>query len=159
MENLSPREERVFSLLKQGRTYKQVAKFLNLTLSNLHCICWRIRKKTGCDTKDQAQLRATTTRHTLHRRRVTPAQLEILQLVAEGMTHAQIARALHKQPQTVSTQAADGFRRIGITELGQARRERLRTILGLPPTPPQFPGLHAAPSDPRENTIDDPFFN
>jgi DNA-binding NarL/FixJ family response regulator len=54
---------------------------------------------------------------------LTAREVEILQLLAEGMTHQVVARRLRISPRTVETHVRKSYRKLGVHNRVQAIRE------------------------------------
>ena len=57
-----------------------------------------------------------------HPARLTPREIEVLGLVASGMTNAQIAKELFVSPHTVETHLTSIYHKLGVTSRATATR-------------------------------------
>ncbi len=55
-----------------------------------------------------------------HASRLTPSQIVVLRLRAEGLTNSQVAQRLVVSEQTVKNHAADAYKRLGTTDIVNA---------------------------------------
>jgi DNA-binding CsgD family transcriptional regulator len=79
---------------------------------------------------------------------LTPAETEVLQLLAVGRTNLQISQALHKQPSTVRHQVSSILSKLGVhtrLEAALITRDYLRTEVPPLTLRPAFGGLRQAP--------------
>ncbi|KAK1182618.1 response regulator transcription factor [Streptomyces sp. NBS 14/10] len=66
---------------------------------------------------------------------LTPREAEVLTLVAEGLSNAEIARRLHIGPATVKTHINNLFAKAGVRDRAQAVRYAYRSGIAQPPGP------------------------
>ncbi|MDX3230259.1 response regulator transcription factor [Streptomyces sp. ME19-01-6] len=66
---------------------------------------------------------------------LTPREAEVLTLVAEGLSNAEIARRLHIGPATVKTHINNLFAKAGVRDRAQAVRYAYRNGIARPPGP------------------------
>ncbi|MEU5024186.1 response regulator transcription factor [Streptomyces milbemycinicus] len=66
---------------------------------------------------------------------LTPREAEVLTLVAEGLSNAEIARRLHIGPATVKTHINNLFAKAGVRDRAQAVRYAYRSGIARPPGP------------------------
>lgn len=129
---LSPRESQVLHLISGGYTYDMLSHGLGVTSENIHSVCFSIRRKTGIKStknKDECRNYIRWGRMGSRPEKKNPAtakQLEVLRLIAEGLTYRQIAERLRVKVQTVTNHAHDACRRIGRGGCAYSRREILR---------------------------------
>ncbi|MGY0057873.1 response regulator [Streptomyces sp. LZ34] len=79
---------------------------------------------------------------------LTPREAEVLALVAEGLSNAEIARRLHIGPATVKTHINNLFAKAGVRDRAQAVRYAYRSGIARPPgpaTPASGPGPGLSP--------------
>lgn len=123
---LSPQERTAFRMLCKDFSYTHIAGLMGIRVDNLHTICHHIRQKTGIrDTRDPEQCRAyarlpepLSFRPPL---KITAHQLEVLKLIAQGLTYREIAGQLSIALQSVQNHAVRGCKRLGITGQGHGR--------------------------------------
>jgi DNA-binding NarL/FixJ family response regulator len=123
---LSPKQLEVLTLAALGRTQKQIASAIGIDIKGVGGIFQEIfRKLDGASTTAQAVYVAC-------QRSVLPdvrepdhddwptALLDVLQLVAEGYTNAEIARRLSRSENTVIDQVQQARRRLGARDRAHA---------------------------------------
>ncbi|MFI1332023.1 response regulator [Streptomyces sp. NPDC020845] len=76
---------------------------------------------------------------------LTPREAEVLTLVAEGLSNAEIARRLHIGPATVKTHINNLFAKAGVRDRAQAVRYAYRSGIAQPPGLSSGPGLGPEP--------------
>lgn len=160
MAFLHPKELRILRLLARGRSYEEVCAEMKIKKSCLHTHCLHIRQKTGIrETKDARQCKDYMLAHTAHPQQYwrpsptspTHTQLEILRLMVEGLSYAQIARERSISVQCVQDHASQGCLRAGIRNQGHNRTRAIQSYLV------QLDALAAGrPSAP--DLMDDPMF-
>lgn len=143
--HLSEREVVVLRLLARGNTYQEIAGLLHITLANVHTTACHMRQKTGIlDSRNpQECMDYIRGRHPGADARLaygdgdrtkpvypTPRQLEVMRLVAQGTSYAQIALRLGMGLQTVQNAACQGSRRAGLPRShGLSREHAIRDYL------------------------------
>lgn len=119
---LTHREDAVLRWLARRWSYKQIAEHLKTNAEVVHTYAYQIRQKTKIhDTKDAEQCRyfllVHKARHDYplpHQKEPTAKQLEVMQMVAEGVSFPEIAQQLGMGLQTAQNHACQGCRRAGI---------------------------------------------
>lgn len=118
-------ESKIFDLLADGKTYREIAEKLLKTMANINAVCWRIRQKTGIkDTADPEQCRSWRRNNKYSEaqkeRGPTPTQREVMWMLAQGMTLQQVADLRNVQKGCIEAQASMGRFRAGIRDTTRA---------------------------------------
>lgn len=130
---MSPKRQRIFRLIQDGKTYAQIGKIMGINQSNLNSTVYQMRKQ-GIELKKRSRPLP-----------ITPTQNAVLRGYLEKRTVPEIATLLNITCQTVMNHAAEGFKRLGLTTPGIDRIAALRAVLG--------------PETAKPITMDDAFFN
>lgn len=129
---LTPRQNRIVKLVNQGTSLTEIANSLEVSLDAaeiLEDIVIRLNHRLELNTqldKPQIQEPNQENHHVIHEEKLTPRQLEILRLVANGMTTKEIAEALFISVKTVETHRGQLMERLHIHDLAGLIRYALR---------------------------------
>jgi DNA-binding CsgD family transcriptional regulator/tetratricopeptide (TPR) repeat protein len=105
--------------------------------------CRGLATKSGAPARRRGRGTAQVPAH-LHRVGVTSREVDVLRLVADGLSNAQIAQRLYLSPTTVK-----GYVEQLLAKTGTANRTQLAARLAADPGPPQAPSAPAAPGRTR----------
>jgi DNA-binding NarL/FixJ family response regulator len=112
---LTPRESEILTLVREGRSSKEIARDLGITRSTVRCHVQRVLTKLGVATRLQAAaLAPPTSAAALPRPRplpppsapisaLTPRETQVLRCIAIGIGRAEIAKHLFMSPHTART--------------------------------------------------------
>jgi DNA-binding CsgD family transcriptional regulator len=107
-EPLTPRENEILGLVRDGRSSKEIARDLGITRSTVRCHVQRVLTKLGVVSRLQAAaLTADPEReHPPPPSAVsalTPREIQVLRCIASGIGRTEIAKHLFMSPHTVRT--------------------------------------------------------
>lgn len=139
MPFLRPRERAILIWLSKGWDYPRIANYTKSSLAVIHVHCHNIRKKTGIHTTKQPAAKHLALNHFATVRSgldgsidlppslpVSPKQLAVLRMVAQGRTYPEIAQTLGMGQQTAQNHATEGCKRAGISS--RTHHQRLDLI-------------------------------
>jgi len=123
---LSHTERKVLSFLALGHNYQYITQKLGKSPANINTVCDHIRKNTGILCTRDAEECANFLRGIKHTQKralvVTPAQLEVLELLARGMTFEKMAKETGLSIHTLRNHATTGCARAGLSYKGRGEQ-------------------------------------
>ena len=111
LESLTPRENEVLALVREGRSSKEIARDLGITRSTVRCHVQRVLTKLGVATRLQAAaLAAATSSPSLIEATIPPIpsgltrrETQVLRCISVGIGRTEIAQHLFMSPHTART--------------------------------------------------------
>lgn len=128
---LTNTEHQIATWLARGKSPAVIRAELAVSEGTLRVHLSHIRGKTNTPTFDPVALQKWLTQSGKVKTpfHITPAQHRVLQMVAQGHAHKQIAASLHLSPGTVMNHASQACKRLGITAQGYARLKAIQGAL------------------------------
>ena len=108
---LTPRENEILALVREGRSSKEIARELGITRSTVRCHVQRVLTKLGVASRLQAAAVSPPPPAGSHPpdpppsdiSGLTPRETQVLRCIAVGIGRAEIARHLFMSPHTART--------------------------------------------------------
>jgi DNA-binding NarL/FixJ family response regulator len=108
---LTPRENEILALVREGRSSKEIARELGITRSTVRCHVQRVLTKLGVASRLQAAAVSPPPPADSHPpdpppspiSGLTPRETQVLRCIAVGIGRAEIARHLFMSPHTART--------------------------------------------------------
>lgn len=104
--SLTPRETQILTLVREGRSSKEIARDLGITRATVRCHVQRVLTKLGVTTRLQAAARLpdpTPTAPPAAINALTPRETQVLRCIAAGIGRSEIAQHLFMSPHTART--------------------------------------------------------
>lgn len=116
---LTPRESQILSLVRQGRSSKEIARELGITRATVRCHVQRVLTKLGVATRLQAAalLPAAPVPRAAAPPAIsslTPRERQVLRCMASGIGRAEIAKHLFMSPHTARTHIQRILAKLGV---------------------------------------------
>lgn len=120
--SLTERELLIIGLISQGCTYRQIGQHIGLAEDSVRPAVKRLLRKLKADSSAHAVHLAHTYGLLSPRPQVDmpEALVQVLELVADGRTNADIARLLRRPENTVAGQVKEARRRLGARDRAHA---------------------------------------
>lgn len=114
MRNLTPRQMHVLLLLSKGYNYAAIAEQIGISNEAVHTHAFNLRMRTHINIHDMEACKKALgeLKYIRAQDKPTPAQMQVLQRVAKGQSHASIAKELKLSIGTVMNAASLGMKRL-----------------------------------------------
>ena len=125
---LQKREKEILLWLARDWTYQQIATHAGIRLPTLHVHMHHIRQKTGIKNTrnpDECKAYVRVAQHTPatpYQRPLSWTQKEVLSMIAEGLSYAEIGKTLNMGSQTAQNHASEACQRLHINGRGSHAR-------------------------------------